>query len=341
MRIVIATVAVPFLGGGAEIQTDGIRRAIAEVGHPVEVVSLPFRFFPEAEVRRAMDVWETEDLMSLNMVEPDVVLCLSFPSYYLRHPHKRTWLMHQFRAAYDLADTAGANFSPAFRDEVRSRDIRHLESCERRFTTSRNNSRRLLTFCGLASEVLYHPPAHAEHFHHAEAKPFIFAPSRIESLKRQELLLEAMAHVHAPVVALFAGVGGQSGRLGQRIGELGLSDRVRMLGRVSDAELRAYYAHSLGVFFGPLDEDYGYVTLEAMLSSKPVITCTDSGGPLEFVEDGVTGRIVAPEPQAVANAIDELFANRRLATTLGRAGRELYDALDLSWIRVVEKLLAP
>ena len=40
---------------------------------------------------------------------------------------------------------------------------------------------------------------------------------------------------------------------------------------------------ALGVIFPPLDEDYGYVTLEAMLAAKPVITCTDSGGPLEFV----------------------------------------------------------
>ena len=341
MRIALATVAVPFQRGGADLLAEGLRAAIAEAGHPVDMVTLPFRFFPEAEVRRALDVWESEDLTSLNMVEPDLVLCLAFPSYYLRHPRKRTWLMHQFRSVYDLAGIAGGGFTPALRDEVRRRDIRHLEACERRFTIARNVSRRLHDYCGVASEVIYHPPANAEHFYHAEAKPFIFAPSRIETLKRQELLLEAMPHVRAPVVALFAGTGGQSGRLGERVAELGLTDRVRLLGQVSPAELRSYYAHSLGVYFGPRDEDYGYVTLEAMLSSKPVITCTDSGGPLEFVEDGVTGRVVAPEPAAVAAAIDELYADRRRAEALGCAGREKYDALDLSWSRVVLQLLAP
>ena len=287
-----------------------------------------------------MDVWESEDLTSLNMVEPDIVLCMSFPSYYLRHPRKRTWLMHQFRPAYDLAHSAGANLSSAFRRDLRERDIRHLEACERRFTSARNVSRRLREFCGVDSEAVYHPPADAGQFYHAEAKPFIFAPSRIETLKRQELLLEAMTHVESAVVALFAGIGGQYGRLGERVVELGLSDRVRLLGQVSPAELRAFYAHSLGVFFGPRDEDYGYVTLEAMLSAKPVITCTDSGGPLEFVEDNVSGRVVPPEPRAVAAAIDALCANRRLAAAMGRTGRERYDALGLSWSTVVEKLLA-
>ena len=39
--------------------------------------------------------------------------------------------------------------------------------------------------------------------------------------------------------------------------------------------------------FAPFDEDFGYVTLESFLAHKPVITATDAGGPLEFVEDGV------------------------------------------------------
>ena len=65
--------------------------------------------------------------------------------------------------------------------------------------------------------------------------------------------------------------------------ELGLTNQVTWLGVVSEEQKCEWYANSLGVVFPPLDEDYGYVTLEAMLSSKPVITCADSGGPLEFV----------------------------------------------------------
>jgi glycosyltransferase involved in cell wall biosynthesis len=341
MRVAIATVAVPFQRGGADILAEGLRAALIRAGHATEIIALPFRFYPEAQVRRAMDVWESEDFTSLNLTEPDLVLCTAFPAYYVRHPHKRTWLMHQFRPAYDLAGTAGAELSAGFRDELRERDIRHLRDCERRFTIARNVSCRMQDYCGLASEALYHPPADAELYYHAEAKPIIFAPGRIETLKRQELLLEAMVHVQSPVVVCFAGMGGQYGRLVQRVAELRLADRVRVLGHITSAELRAFYAHCLGVFFGPKDEDYGYITLEAMLAAKPVVTCADSGGPLEFVENAVTGCVVPPDPVAVAAAIDELYGDRRRAAAMGHAGRERYDALGLSWEGVVEKLLAP
>ena len=81
-----------------------------------------------------------------------------------------------------------------------------------------------------------------------------------------------------------------------------------------------YYACSLAVFFGPQDEDYGYVTLEAMLARKPVITCTDSGGPLEFIIEDQTGLVTAPDAEALAAAIDKLYENEPLAIELGAAG---------------------
>ena len=53
------------------------------------------------------------------------------------------------------------------------------------------------------------------------------------------------------------------------------------------------------MLYPPYDEDFGYVTLEAFLSRKPVITATDSGGPNEFVVDGVNGFVRAPEAGGV------------------------------------------
>ena len=68
---------------------------------------------------------------------------------------------------------------------------------------------------------------------------------------------------------------------------------VTFAGRVTDEDLLSLYATCGAVIFPPADEDYGYISLEAFLSKKPVVTCTDSGGPLEFVEDGENGRVVA------------------------------------------------
>ena len=78
-----------------------------------------------------------------------------------------------------------------------------------------------------------------------------------------------------------------------------------------------------------------------MLAAKPVITCTDSGGPLAFVEEGVTGRVLPPSPVAIAEAIDALSADRTGAKAMGRVGREAYDALGLNWSTTIERLLAP
>jgi glycosyltransferase involved in cell wall biosynthesis len=138
---------------------------------------------------------------------------------------------------------------------------------------------------------------------------------------------------------VIAGDGGMKPRLAQVVAELGLQHRVKFIGRASDAELRRHYAHALGVFFGPLLEDYGFITLEAMLSSRPVITCTDSGGPTHFVRDGETGHVTQPEPEAVAQAINSLWADRRRARELGENGRRHYAALNVSWDHVVSRLL--
>jgi glycosyltransferase involved in cell wall biosynthesis len=77
-----------------------------------------------------------------------------------------------------------------------------------------------------------------------------------------------------------------------------------------------------------------------MLASKAVITCRDSGGPLEFVRDGETGLVVDACPEALALAMDTLWKDRFLAKELGEAGRAWYDALEISWETVAERLVS-
>ena len=92
------------------------------------------------------------------------------------------------------------------------------------------------------------------------------------------------------------------------------------LGAVDDETLLDLYAGALAVVYAPFDEDYGYVTLEAFLARKPVITTMDAGGPLEFVDDGVNGAACRPNGEAIAQVINHLHAHRRDAAELGEAG---------------------
>ncbi|MGZ4149716.1 MAG: glycosyltransferase, partial [Actinomycetota bacterium] len=85
--------------------------------------------------------------------------------------------------------------------------------------------------------------------------------------------------------------------------------------------------------------DYGYVTLEGFAAERPVVTLTDSGGPLEFVTDGETGLVTEPDPKAIAEAFDRLYRDRDATRRMGKAGNALIRDVVPSWPEVVSRLL--
>ncbi len=345
MNIAIATVQVPFIHGGAQDLAAQLEAELCLRGLRAERITLPFRFFPPEAVMRCMDTWQAEDFTQINGYPVERVICLSFPSYYLQHPHKLAWLIHQHRAVYELWDTEPSRelrqsaAGQALKARIWRQDTQSLAQCRRLYTISKEVSERLKRFNALDSQPLYHPPRLAAHLYCAEAEPYVFFPSRLEKLKRQDLLIAAMRHVHTPTKALIAGEGGMYDYYAAMISRYGLRQRVRLLGAISDRELLACYARCLAVFFGPFREDYGYVTLEAMLAAKPVICCRDSGGPLEFVVPGQTGYVVEPRAQDIARCIDELYRHRRQAAEMGAAGLEHYRNLGISWGKVIQELM--
>jgi glycosyltransferase involved in cell wall biosynthesis len=181
------------------------------------------------------------------------------------------------------------------------------------------------------------PVAHApswRHGLHSSRGSYLFTVSRLDHPKRIDLLIRAMEHVRAQVPLRIAGTGPQEAALRELAGA---DPRITLTGFLNDANLADAYAGSLAVLFAPYQEDYGYITLEAMLSAKPVITTTDAGGPTELVQDGVTGLIVEPDPAAIGAAIDRLLGSRRGARRMGKVGLER--ARRVSWDEVVSKLL--
>jgi glycosyltransferase involved in cell wall biosynthesis len=112
---------------------------------------------------------------------------------------------------------------------------------------------------------------------------------------------------------------------------------VTFVGYLSDAALVDALAQCRAVVFPPVGEDYGFVTVEAFASSKAVITCTDSGGPAELVQDGVNGLVTAPEPAALALAIADLMGSPARAEALGREARAVADRM--TWPDIVRRLV--
>ena len=93
------------------------------------------------------------------------------------------------------------------------------------------------------------------------------------------------------------------------------------------------------MFYAPYDEDFGYVTVEAFLSRKPVITTADSGGPLEFVEDGTNGYVAPFEPKNIAEKIDNLFEDKEMAKRMGDLGYKKIKSMNITWDNVIKKLV--
>ena len=166
---------------------------------------------------------------------------------------------------------------------------------------------------------------------------YVLVVGRIESVKRVELAIAAMAAVPPPLRLIIAGEGSQRAAAERAVAEQGLQERVTFAGAIAGDALIDLYAGSLAVVYAPFDEDYGYVTLEAFLCAKPVITATDSGGTLEFVVDDQNGFVCAPEPPAIGAALARLAADRAYAARLGQAGRAR--AEQITWDGVVERLL--
>lgn len=181
--------------------------------------------------------------------------------------------------------------------------------------------------------VLYPPPHRDNYF--TEAQEYFFTSSRLDGPKRIGLLVEAMRHVSANVPLRIAGTGPDEARLRA----LAAGDkRVEFLGYVADDAMPGLYANALGVPFVPADEDYGLITIEAMRSGKPVVTVSDSGGPTEFVEDGVTGYLTAAEPAALGAALERLAADKDKARAMGEEARR--QVAEITWAKVAEGLLS-
>ena len=348
MRVIVASVRTPFIRGGAEVLADELTAALIAAGHQAELVQVPFN---AADPERIPDQMLACALMNLDGIdgqEIDRLIALKFPAYLIPHHHKVVWLLHQYRAAYDLWEHPLGNLrtarrGPMLRDIIRRADAQLCSEVKAFFTLSSVVTQRLRKHWNVDSIPLHHPPAYADAFYCAEAEDYIFFPSRLAINKRQELALEALALTRSPVRLKFAGSADSSQHfdyLKETARKLGIGSRVEWLGFLSEEQKRDAYARALAVLFPPFDEDYGYVTLEAMLASKPIITCNDSGGPLEFVVPDETGIITPPTAEALAAAMDKIWSDRVRAERQGEAGRKRYQEMGLSWSNVVRQLTA-
>jgi glycosyltransferase involved in cell wall biosynthesis len=342
--ICVCSVQAPFVVGGAEILATELASALKARGFLVDLVNVPFKWYPVQDIVKQALVWRFLDITESNGVPIDMVIPTKFPSYLVKHPLKVTWLFHQHREVYDLYGTPYCSFTDdpeeqEIRQTILRMDAKTLRESRRIYTISKNVSSRLSRYNGISSETLYPPPHYAGRYREGEFSDYALYAGRLETLKRVDLLIEAFRYVDRGARLWIAGRGPQQENLERQVERLGLSDRVRFTGFVPEEDLLSLYAGAFAIVYAPIDEDYGYVTVEAFLSGKPVVTCKDSGGTLEFVEDGATGFVVDPDPQALAEKVNRLFRDRRLAREMGASGRPRVEGIG--WDAVIDALTEP
>ena len=341
--VLVCEAQVPFVHGGAERHVRGLVGELTRRGYRAERVSVPFKWYPKAELLTHAAAWRMIDLSESNGERIDAVIATKFPTYFVRHPNKVTWLFHQYRAIYDLTGTPYSEFDHTegdvrLRDRLIALDNNVLAESKRLFTNARNTAARLARYNGITAEPLYHPPPLAGRLHAGPLGDYVLSVGRLEANKRVDLIIRAMAHVDRGVRLIVVGGGPLRAQLEDTAGRSGVADRVTWTGEVDEHQLIELYAGALAIVFPPFDEDYGYVTLEAFLARKPVVTTSDAGGPLEFVAEAVTGLVADPTPEGVGAAIARLAADRRAAQSLGDAGYER--ARSITWDGVVDRLMA-
>jgi glycosyltransferase involved in cell wall biosynthesis len=342
-RICVAAPQVPYLRGGAELHTDLLVEALKREGHDVELVTLPYIWTSDSSSVEQCLAWRMVDVAT-EIAGVDLVIATKFPSYLIGHPNKVAWIFHQQREIYDLHATPFGRLSAGagdrgLRQALVELDLHGLGEARALFTNSRNTAARLARYSGMEARPLYAPPKLHERLRPGPYGDYLLYVGRLDRIKRIDLTIRALAETRAPVTLKIAGKGPHLEELRRRVAELGLSGRVEFLGFVSDEQVVDLYAGCFAVALTPHDEDYGFTTLEAFFAGKPVVTTGDAGGVLEWVEEGVTGFVTAPEPGRIAEKIDVLAADRGLCERQGMAGRERVRA-QVSWPLAIGALTA-
>lgn len=342
MKIVVASTVAPFIRGGATLMVDWLVLKLKEYGHIVDVVNIPFsnnyQYMMEQMV--GLRLYNLEDAC-------DRLICIRMPSYLLKHPDKYLWFIHHYREVYDLWGTKyqgipNTDEGLAVREYIMRADKVAFTEAKQIYTNSKIISKRLKDYNDMNSQVVYPPLLNPEQFRCDEYGDYIYYPSRICNPKRQDLAIQAMKYTKSNVKLLITGKSEDiiyRDRIHNIIKKHDLGYKVKIVDNwISEQEKAKHFSNALAGLYIPYNEDsYGYPSLEAHHSEKLVISCKDSGGTDELIEDGYNGFLVEPDPEQLAQVFDRLYMNKKVAIDMGKNALQQVNRLNITWDNVIRR----
>lgn len=326
--------------GGAENLYEGLVKALRTAGHDATQIDV---IVDESSFDGILEAYCK--CYYLNLDAYDLVISTKAPTYMVRHRNHISYLLHPVRVFYDMFDAEFNSKDPEKQEQrhiVQEFDKYGLDPVriKRHYVIGEIVAQRMRDadsfWRDIPFEVVYPAPLISEF---PEPKPgeFIFLPGRLHPWKRVDLVIQALKFVKSDVKLMLSGVGDDVARLKKLVNDLGLETRVEFLGRLSNEELLNLYSRAIIIPFVPKNEDFGYITIEAFKTKKPVITCIDSGEPAKIVQNGVTGFVIEPDPNQLAEKINYCVENPDEVSRMGEQG---YNSVqDITWSNVVTRLL--
>jgi glycosyltransferase involved in cell wall biosynthesis len=278
---------------------------------------------------------ETEDY--------DIINSHISPSEWIRHKNKRVlWYCHTPpREVYDLytermknrstsEKLIYASFTKAYK--IISRGV--VTDLEYIATNSKNTRDRIKKYFNRDAAIVS-PGIDAGEFRNSEDGKYFLYPSRIVANKRQDYVINAFNR--------FVRISGNENYKLVLAGSLSNNDEhheyykklIKMKTRnilfklnVGDKELKNLYSNATAVLFAAINEDFGIVPLEAMASSKPIISVNE-GGPRETIVNGITGYTV-DSYEEMADRMKFIVEHPSIAEEMGRQGRKRIEN-NFSW----------
>jgi glycosyltransferase involved in cell wall biosynthesis len=258
------------------------------------------------------DFFIVTDDMALRYLIHDVPHC-----YFLLTPRRALYDMY-YQTLADLPLPNRIVFG-AILSVFRHLDRRFVRNHIRNLAAISHNVRsRIWRTYQMPATVLY-PPIHIDAYQNLGYDDFWLSVSRVDKWKRIELQIEAFRCM--PEKRLLV-----AGRIypGYEYLRDTAPSNVEFLGAVEDAVLARLYGMCRGFITTAIDEDYGLTPLEAMASGKPVVA-TKEGGYLETIADGYTGILVAPDYQAICDAIMKIDEDPTRYADASRRQAEMFD----------------
>ena len=273
------------------------------------------------------------------------------PSEWIRNKNERVlWYCHTPpREVYDLYETRMQNRS--YKDKliyaalvgtykVIAKGI--TKNIEEIATNSKTTNERIKRYYGREATVI-NPGIDCKNFHNSGDENYFLYPSRIVLNKRQDYVIYAFRQFvkknndkkHKLIIAGTLSNDPEHQKYFKKLKAMSKGLNVSFKTNINDKQLRELYSNSTAVLFSAINEDYGFIPIESMASSKPIISVNE-GGPKETIINNKTG-FLANSPKEMAEKMAALVSDKGLAERMGADGRKLVEK-KYSWEAFFEKL---